>query len=118
MTNLNLSERKVLLLLLHSSSLKLGAFTIFKKLKIEMPSFIKALSDLEKHGFIKYSATEVELLEVGRNYIAKESIYLGPSEKKWEKIPQKYIIKELNANELYIPSKKLLSKKTFKNLQK
>lgn len=117
MNNLDIIERKILELMLNSSNLKLGTFTILKKLKIDLPTFIKRLSSLEKYGFIKYSSTEVYLLDEGRKYIILARLNAATSERLWEEVPQRFIGKKLDANEMYIPSKKILSKKTFKNIQ-
>lgn len=114
MNNLDISERKILEILFNSSTLKLGTFTVFKKLKIDMPSFIKKLSNLEKYGFIKYTSTEVQLLDEGKIYILLSKSATNSSERVWERIPERFIGKQLDVNEMYIPSKKILSKKTFK----
>jgi len=111
---LNVSERMILQLLLHSSNLKLGTFTIFKKLKIDMPSLIKIFSDLERYGYIRYTSKEVELLDEGKEYIYVFKQKVSTSEKAWEKIPERFVCKELYVNEFYVPSKKLLSKKNFR----
>ncbi|NEG93023.1 hypothetical protein [Leclercia adecarboxylata] len=117
MRNLDISERKILEIVFNSSSLKLGTFTVLKKLKIDMPSFIKNLSNLEKYGYIKYTTTEVYLLDEGKKYILLSKSRAVSSERSWENVPEKFIGKQLDADEMYIPSKKILSKKTFKKVQ-
>jgi hypothetical protein len=82
-------------------------------MKLEIPVFFTSLKVLEKTGFISYDSEQIILLPEGIKFIATNTISERHSEKKWNIIPDYFLIDKEKTTELYIPSRKLLSKKTF-----
>ncbi|WP_154632666.1 hypothetical protein [Serratia marcescens] len=113
MIKLSKIERDILKNIYTSSNSSISNFSLFKKIKLEIPVFFTSINALEKKGFISYDSEQITLLPEGIKFIATNTISERHSEKKWNVIPDYFLTEKENTTELYIPSRKLLSKKTF-----
>ncbi|MGK3372607.1 hypothetical protein [Citrobacter youngae] len=113
MIKLSKIEREILKHIYTSSNSSISNFSLFKKMKLEIPVFFTSLKALEKTEFISYDSEQIILLPEGIKFIATNTISERHSEKKWDVIPDYFLTDKESTTELYIPSRKLLSKKTF-----
>ncbi|EAY2464990.1 hypothetical protein GEM49_01405 [Salmonella enterica] len=113
MIKLNKVERTILKHIYTASNSTISSFSLFKKMKLEIPVFFTSLKALEKIGFISYDSEQIILLPNGINFIATNTISEKQPEKKWNVIPDYFLTDKESTTGMYIPSRKLLSKKTF-----
>lgn len=113
MIKLSKIERDILKYIYTASNSTISNFSLFKKMKLDIPVLFTSLKLLEKTGFISYDSEQIMLLPEGIKYIATNTISEKHSEKKWNVIPDYFLTDKENTTEFYIPSRKLLSKKTF-----
>lgn len=105
-------ERNILLILLKSNN-GLEAFTIFRRLNLPFSIFMKSISLLEKHEFIKETSEQFyKLTNKGHSIISITPSFTG--DKKWKKLPDKYDSEKISVHSYYIPNINLLSKNFFK----
>ena len=107
-------KQKILTSLFKSSN-GLSAFTLFKRTGVSLPEFSKSIHDLTNKGLIsEVNEDFFKLTELGTT----QGIILETRKDKiWRKIPEQYSQSKISIDECYIPSIRLLDKKTFKNIK-
>jgi predicted methyltransferase len=113
MRKLSQIEKKILTLMIEVVRGHLDSFTLFKRTKVSFPAFAKASKDLISFGYIEENEFKMRLTQKGREYILKNKIIKRSGEQEWKKIPDKLLRKSDFLMEMYIPSKRILDKKTF-----
>ncbi|WP_368656727.1 hypothetical protein [Pantoea agglomerans] len=113
MKNITTTERSLLKYVYSSSGYEISSFSLFKKMKMDMSIFLKSLKDLEGKDLVYYDSTEVKLTQKGINWVTANTIGERNSVKKWEVVPDLFLIEKVDLTDMYIPNIRLLSKKTF-----
>ena len=113
MIKLSVIEKNMLKYIYATSNSSISNFSLFKKMKLEIPVFFTSLKKLEKEQFVSCDSEQITLLPEGIKFIVTNTISEKHSEKKWNVIPDYFLTDKENTSEMYIPSRKLLSKKTF-----
>ena len=104
-------EIKILTILLKSSK-GLDAFSLFRRLEASFSDFSKTIRSLCEKKLIKedmddfFIITEEGIKKLTQNNISKK-------EKPWRNVPDKFLTKKTSTSEFYVPSIRLLDKKTF-----
>ena len=106
------SELEVLVTLMKSSS-GLDAFSLFRRLKVSFSDFSKAVRNLTEHGFIREVKDDFyRLTKEGEKYINRQKT--TSVDRHWRQVPEKFLASKLKKGSFYIPSVRLLDRKTFK----
>jgi predicted transcriptional regulator len=98
--------------ILMKSSRGLDAFSLFRRTKVSFTEFSKTIRELTKYDFI----TEIKddfytITKDGQTYITKANRIA--KDRPWRDVPKRFLGKKIKNNDFYIPSLKLLDKKTF-----
>ncbi|AKJ43526.1 MarR family transcriptional regulator [Pragia fontium] len=100
------------LLIINNSAKGLTAFTLFRRLGVPMPSFIKLVKNLtEKRLINEINSDFYVITDDGRKSVImrKRSV----SARDWREVPKNYLTTQIQTTEMYAPSLKLLDKKLF-----
>ncbi|WP_028869677.1 hypothetical protein [Psychromonas arctica] len=109
---LNKSELATLNVLMKSSK-GLDTFTLFRRLNFSFSEYSKIIRILSGKGMInEHQEDFLKITLIGKKYITQQNKVI--SDKPWRKVPTHFLGEKLTKNSLYIPSIKLLDKKTFK----
>lgn len=112
MIKLNATDKK-LVISLYKSNRSLEAFTLFRRLKINFTDFLKSVSRLQELLFVEENQNRIALTEEGFNWALRNLNSSQCENKHWRNIPEKYFCTKIDENDFYIPSKKLLDRRTF-----
>lgn len=98
--------------LLFGSGRGLDAFTLFRRSKAGFSVFMKSVARLKEGGVVVEQDGNISLTQHGREMILLSGAY-GRRNAEWRKVPQKMLRNRIDASEFYIPSRKLLDRRTF-----
>jgi len=101
------------LLRLRISSNGLDAYSLFQYLSIPFTEFIKVIKTLSEKEFIDETKDDYFRISTKGQETLK-SKKASVANKHWRQVPERFIVPKLNEKSFYIPSLRLLDKKTFK----
>ncbi|WP_187484688.1 hypothetical protein [Pantoea agglomerans] len=108
MNNLLKINKLILRSLFSSSNGKLDSYSVFKKIKVSFPEFIKSINKLEKDGYVTLDGILVTITIAGREHILKDNNASTLSVKNWRETPQSMLGHKLDVDYKYVPSIRLL----------
>jgi len=98
--------------ILLKSSRGLDAFSFFRRLNLSFTEFNKIISSLSEASLIEEIKDDFfQITGNGQEYLIKQNVQA--SDKHWRKVPKRMLGVKLEEDALYIPSIRLLDKKTF-----
>ena len=112
MKKLNNIERAVLYQL-YKSNRNLDAFTLFKRLKVGFSEFRKSLNTLSKFELLIEEGHRIKLSASGAELISSYGKISSSEELEWREVPARFKTELVSPNKPYVPSKKMLDKRTF-----
>ena len=102
---------KSVVLALFKSGKTIDAFTLFRRLKVSFSDFSRSINTLSENSFIEDNDGRISLTNKSlQEFSSFERDY---REKSWRKVPEKYIRPSFALKEMYVPSIRLLDKRTF-----
>jgi len=113
MTKLNKLQINILRTLFKSYG-ELDSYTLFKRMKVSISELSNALDFLTKHEMVTEEDHNIKLTLKGKGSIYIDSTSSYDGNKKWREVPDEFKLNDLGVNEPYLPSVRLLDKKTFK----
>ena len=114
MKNLSKTQRKLLTLLCQGGR-ELDTFTLFRRLKIPLTEFMKIVSSLDELKYIRQEDDRIKLMAEGIDNIA----FIGSqeAERPWRIVPERFKRTESLKTNMYVPSIRLLDRRTFKKVK-
>lgn len=112
MNNKMLLQNEILRVLFNSSG-RLDSFTLFRRMKVSFKEFTIAINTMLETGLLVKEENIIYLSETGRKEVLSHAKAYSPKIKPWREIPSKMLGQKLHVDEPYIPSIRLLDKKTF-----
>ncbi|WP_210459131.1 hypothetical protein [Pantoea ananatis] len=94
--------------LFSSSNGILDSYSVFKKIRVSFPEFIKSTNTLEKHGYITLDGILLTITIAGREHILKDNNASTLGVKNWRETPQSMLGHKLDVDYKYVPSIRLL----------
>ena len=112
MKKLNQTEKRLWTIMIAVSG-HLDSYTLFNRIKVSFPAFSKASKKLIDMEYIEEKEFRIKLTQKGREYVLKNNLSIKSEDQEWKKIPAKLLRKNDYLMEMYIPSRRILDKKTF-----
>ncbi|MCF7920738.1 MAG: hypothetical protein K9N06_12565 [Candidatus Cloacimonetes bacterium] len=82
----------------------LYSFYFYSKYRIQPNQLFKFIDKYSKKGFILYEDNRITITDKGRNEFLTKKIVISTNGNKFSKIPEEFLIKQLDVNEPYIPN--------------
>lgn len=115
MMNLRKNEH-LLLSIIFKANKKIDSFTLFKRSRMNFPSFSRKISLLVEKELITEDGDKIVLTKNGIKITSLYKTSYTTTGAEWRKVPIEIKGRKLDKNEFYIPSTRLLDKKTFHSL--
>lgn len=111
MKNKEMITLNILNIIYSSTNKKLDGYSIYTRIKIPFPDFMKNIISLRSRNLISGDTLTWSITDKGIKYVIDNYSFFSSRERIWRKVPEDMLGPKLEVDYKYVPSKRLLDKK-------